>query len=715
MSAHEREKPGIPIPSQNAKPSVATATPFSPFQMKGIFSDEVPTVANAETEVAARSPTGDGDDDKPLTTMQYEERGVGDMGRGVDGRGINGSSEPALKTGHTIGNDASNMAHAPSDESNGKVGGGDGVDAKPSVPAAIGDKADDDDDDLPLTHHLAQHTAASKKAAAADPDSDDDAPLHQHAGLFMPTPKSSAVAQDIDDDDVPLHQHAGPTMSAPKSSGVAANVDDDDVPLVVHRLSVMHLASGTDSSDPSSAREDDDDIPLDKHPKVGYQAYRQSTPSIHSLSTNATGHTGSTNRTGSTFYSHDTQQHGYPSFEIVESIVAARLEPLKHHIHYLETQLSNLFSEVHYMREHMRSLGPNVQLGPGRFLSSQEDPAAMLSKKINKVVAELGESTNPQAHARRTELSSGLLAEMPMKITYLDNQRDKTRKNLMVSYDLASERVQCWKCEGKDFVTFTVRPFWLTAECKGWRHENTEIRHRTEPGIRCKKCSDCSECGGSGMLDDKYTCRDCDARGFIHPRPSTAPPPPPTTFSSTSTTTSMPSSLSTTPPSISSFFVSSSTTNPPTPHIGPEGERCSNCITCPTCEGRGITDTPPKASDISTTNKRRTILNENKRRGVAFANGAGVGGGGSRESQPVFPPFDYVEGKDEIDSVVPDFEAGHIPPLPDEEKVKGLPALSTVVTPPSTSAPSIPVAGTSTVAIIAAEVPSVQGTQAAQG
>ncbi|KAJ3014469.1 hypothetical protein HKX48_005128 [Thoreauomyces humboldtii] len=283
--------------------------------------------------------------------------------------------------------------------------------------------------------------------------------------------------------------------------------------------------------------------------------------------------------------SHDTYGAPYPDFSdqgsytsgttidaslrhAIDQVLQMRLRPYISHIQRLEAQIMDMAAELAHVQNHLSAQAPQVMLGPGRFLPPQEDPAELLARRMDRVIKEVGQQ-NPGAVQRKAELSSsGLLKDMPVRITYLSSEEaQKTREIGPVSYDLATERVMCDKCVGK-----------------GWMHDfATNIKHKGPATMRCKKgCHDCVECGGSGMLDDKYTCIDCFAHGYIHP------------------------------------------VSAPHPHPGDLAVACPDCETCATCSGRGITSTPPRAQDISSTAKRRTVLMENKRRTMMIGSSVGT-------------------------------------------------------------------------------------------
>ncbi|KAJ3167567.1 hypothetical protein HDU88_002013 [Geranomyces variabilis] len=253
-----------------------------------------------------------------------------------------------------------------------------------------------------------------------------------------------------------------------------------------------------------------------------------------------------------------------------DALFQARVAPLINHMHRLEAQVSHLTLAVSRMEGFLKAQGPQVQLGPGKFLAAQQDPAEELHRRMDKVINAVG-MTNPGAIARKAELGAGLLADMPVRMNYLSNgdlagaagSRDASAKpgagsssgggtgavliksgnpnGPPATYTLATERVECLQCKGR-----------------GWEHTNVKEKHKAaSPDSRCKKCSDCGACGGSGMRDG-YTCRDCDASG--------------------------------------------------------QREEGGVLTKCTTCNGEGITDTPPRAADISSTTKRRVNLNENKRK-----------------------------------------------------------------------------------------------------
>ncbi|KAI8919396.1 hypothetical protein DFJ77DRAFT_276726 [Powellomyces hirtus] len=387
--------------------------------------------------------------------------------------------------------------------------------------------------------------------AMVDDDSDDEE-----------RPLAALLPDEEDDEEVPL-------------SRLIQDQDEEEIPLAA-------LLSNATAPNAHSTNDDydDDDVPLN------YEGRPTSVYSGGERSGRGSG-TGTGFGGGSSQFqwsgpaSEYSASHLDPNMRSAfDALFNVRVAPFIDHIRRLEMQIVHLSTQMEHVQEFLRGQAPQVQLGPGRFLAQQEDPAEMLSKRMSKAIHELGK-TNPSAVTRKAELGSGLLADMPVRINYLSNgdlnsgppnlNTTTTHLNITshrgipkdpdapVSYDLASERVECWKCKGR-----------------GWEHGHPTIKHKAASAdTRCKKCNDCGECGGSGMLHDRYTCRDCDARGFTHPAGLAL-------------------------------------------HTAPYAVRCQHCVECATCLGRGITDTPPKAADIGSTNKRRTIMMENKRRTMMF-------------------------------------------------------------------------------------------------
>ncbi|KAJ3163048.1 hypothetical protein HDU86_002217 [Geranomyces michiganensis] len=369
--------------------------------------------------------------------------------------------------------------------------------------------------------------------------------------------------QQDDNDDAPLRPPPSPGHDSDEERPLVALLDDEERPLVaLLDEEEVPLAALLGDAVPGAQiidDDDDDNIPLDAHSN-----HRHSGPESL-ISGSAWTNYGSDFESASLLLDPNLRA-------TLDALFQARVTPLVNHIHRLEAQVSHLMLAVSRVEGFLKAQGPQVQLGPGKFLATQEDPAEQLHRRMNQVINSVG-MTNPGAITRKAELGAGLLADMPVRMNYLSNgdlegggiggggaagcARDVLKPGAgnadavliktghangpPATYTLATERVNCLQCKGR-----------------GWEHTNAKERHKAaSPDSRCKKCSDCARCGGSGMRDG-YTCRDCDASG--------------------------------------------------------QREENGVLAKCTTCNGEGITDTPPRAADISSTNKRRTILNENKRR-----------------------------------------------------------------------------------------------------
>ncbi|KNC98020.1 uncharacterized protein SPPG_06439 [Spizellomyces punctatus DAOM BR117] len=370
----------------------------------------------------------------------------------------------------------------------------------------------DDDDDIPLAQTSSSKTAAPILAS----DEDDDVPLVNHVASSSSQHTSSHQSKGKDTQPItrPSANATSSMSSAPPASSLAPSInsrpysdDDEDIPLS------QYTGSDRASSHRTFA---EDDRPLSEYTQFSDRSSYYQTPT-------------STFRPASSLRSYDSH-----IFAHLDNLVSSRIAPFVAHIQRLEQQVQYLTAQLAEVQEHARHYGPQVQLGPGKFLAQVPDPALELSKKVSKALTGLAQ-TNPIAAPKPATLGSGLVAGMPVKVHYVESGESGYGGGATGAphFDLASERVVCPKCQGK-----------------GWEH-GSPSKHKTATNVRCKKCTDCHECGGSGMIFDKNLCETCEARGFSH-------------------------------------------TDKTSPHEAPSTTtRCPTCTTCPTCKGRGLTEAPP--------------------------------------------------------------------------------------------------------------------------
>ncbi|TPX58324.1 hypothetical protein SpCBS45565_g08028 [Spizellomyces sp. 'palustris'] len=296
----------------------------------------------------------------------------------------------------------------------------------------------DDDDDIPLAQTSSSRTAAPVLAS----DEDDDVPLatsaprftmetingvgssSQHASSYHANGKDTRPITRTPANATSCMSCEPPPSSLPPSTNSRPCSDDDeDIPLS------QYTGSDRASSYRSFA---EDDRPLSEYTQFSDRSSYYQTPT-------------STFRPASSLRSYDSH-----IFAHLDNLISSRIAPFVAHIQRLEQQVQYLTAQLAEVQEHSRHYGPQVQLGPGKFLSQVPDPALELSKKVSKALTGLAQ-TNPIAAPKPTTLGSGLVAGMPVKVHYVESGEPGYGGGAAGAshFDLASERVVCPKCQGR--------------------------------------------------------------------------------------------------------------------------------------------------------------------------------------------------------------------------------------------------------------------------
>ncbi|KAJ3182844.1 hypothetical protein HDU85_002447 [Gaertneriomyces sp. JEL0708] len=369
-----------------------------------------------------------------------------------------------------------------------------------------------DEDDLPLaTLRSEQHDVRSDRSKTTwegDSEDDDDRPisymLPQGRNYVGQVRGQTMASTEDDDDDRPISQLFGARMVPPAPVSHAAGTDDDEIPL--SRLSMIDPALKF-SNAPMRVEADDEtplasivgsrsvvegyfhsiQQPVREHRGTSWDQpepyYQQSQSYAQSVSSSShSSYAPSMN--GSQFQSYPSpyssaNPYNYPSpysqqpymgpmldshfASTIEQMIRRRVDPLLRQIHHLETQVAHLNSIVGGDSRHRQR--PMAQLGPGKFLQQQPNPAQKLASRVSMAL-DAQARLNPLATKPAVVLGTGLLSS-------------RGRKE---DFD-AGARTVCQSCTGKGF------------------HHDPSTPHQAAPMQKCKRCLECQGENVFGQFD----------------------------------------------------------------------------------------------------------------------------------------------------------------------------------------------------------------------
>ncbi|KAI9001634.1 hypothetical protein BC832DRAFT_134967 [Gaertneriomyces semiglobifer] len=335
------------------------------------------------------------------------------------------------------------------------------------------DNDSEDDDNRPISYLLPQGRnyvgQIRGQTMASTEDDDDDRPISQLFGARMvpPAPAQVPRAAATDDDEIPLSRLSmiDPAM---KFSNVPSRMDaDDETPLA----SIAGSRSGVEGYFHSIQQ------PVREHrgtswdqPEPYYQQEQYYARSVSSSSHSSY----APSMNGSQFQSYPSpyssaNPYNYPSpysqqpymgpmldsqfASTIEQMIRRRVDPLLRQIHHLETQVAHLNSIVGGDSRHRQR--PVAQLGPGKFLQQQPNPAQKLASRVSMAL-DAQARLNPLAAKPAVVLGKGLLSS-------------RGRKE---DFD-AGARTVCQSCAGKGF------------------HHDPSTPHQAAPMQKCKRCMEC--------------------------------------------------------------------------------------------------------------------------------------------------------------------------------------------------------------------------------